>query len=378
LTRNRTILLTLAATLCLWTTGCDRMGLARSSDEEPKISVDAAFIDARTTLLQAAVSNDPMTRTYAMEGIGKRLGAAEAGTLMQGLDDKAVTVRFAAAMSLGDLAYPPAEGRMEQFILNPATDQRVVCAAIYCLYRLGNSKYASQLGAILNSDFKFGRATAAMVMGKMGETSAIKPLQSLLADEQDPTVRLNTIEALARLGDQHSLRMLESYAKGYYLDMRLAAIPTIAELRPPSTDRLLHSLLSSDNPPRVRVTAAGGLGTIGQADDDAYDMCLAAAAFPLKFYQASYGEDKTFKPYEISSLQRLAALSLGHIRRRSAMDRLHSLLESPEGGVRVATAMALLEIISRKPAAPRPGPAARPTNTTPQARPKLHSAGARD
>jgi HEAT repeat protein len=370
-------MLTLLAASLLWTApGCDR--LRTSSDDEPSISTDQAFIDARTALLQAAVSNDPMTRTYAMEGIGKRLGTAEAGTLMQGLDDEAVTVRFAAAMSLGDLAYPPAEGAMEQLILNPATDQRVVCAAIYCLYRLGNTKYASQLGAILNSDFKFGRATAAMVMGKMGETSAIKPLQSLLADEQDPTVRLNTIEALARLGDQRSLRVLESYAKGYYLDLRLAAIPIIAELRPPSAERLLLSLLNQENPPRVRITAAGGLGTLGQANDDAYEMCLAAAKKPLAFYQATYGEDKTFKPHEVSSLQRLAALSLGHIRRRGAMETLHSLLESSEGGVRVAAAMGLLEIIDRKPATPRPGPAAGTPVSPTTAKPKLHSAGARD
>lgn len=377
MTRHTTIMLTLLAASLLWTApGCDR--LRTSSDDEPSISTDNAYIDARTTLLQAAVSNDPMTRTYAMEGIGKRLGPAEAGTLMQGLDDQAVTVRFAAAMSLGDLAYPPAEGAMEQLILNPDTDQRVVCAAIYCLYRLGNTKYASQLGAILNSDFKFGRATAAMVMGKMGETSAIKPLQSLLADEQDPTVRLNTIEALARLGDQRSMRVLESYAKGYYLDLRLAAIPTLAELRPPGVERLLLSLLSNENPPRVRITAGGGLGTLGQADDDTYDMCLAAAAKPLAFYQATYGKDKTFKPHEVSSLQRLAALGLGHIRRRGAIDKLHNLLQSPNGGVRVSAAMAILEIVNRKPATPRPGPASRKPTTPHENPPRLHSAGGKD
>ena len=73
------------------------------------ISPDGTYVDARTTLLQAAISENSVTRANAMEAIGLTLGPSSGGILLQALDDENVNVRFAAAMAIGDMGYPPAK-----------------------------------------------------------------------------------------------------------------------------------------------------------------------------------------------------------------------------------------------------------------------------
>jgi HEAT repeat protein len=362
-------------------------GWSTDKDDTPdEASLKKAYVDARTTLLQAAIDSDPMTRSYAMEGIGKSLGINEGGVLLDGLQDEAVVVQFAAAMALGDLAYLPAKSKLIQIIENPQTDQRVVCGAIYALYRMGNDKYAGQLGTILISEFNLGRGTAAMVMGKMGEKSAIGPLKSLLADEQDPGVRFNAIEALARLGDQRSTQFLESYAKaGVYLDLRLPAIPVIAEIRAPRAESILTRLIDSKQPPRIRVAAAGGLGVLGVKNKKGYDYCVGALENPDEMLRKAYGAGRTIKPVQVSSLQRLAALSIGNMKQARGLKVLLPTLQNQDGAVRVAAAVAILEIqaparSTRKAGAAKPvrRPSQAPGRTVPKSGTKLHTSGGMD
>jgi HEAT repeat protein len=349
---------------------------------EPVTDPDRALVDARTVLLQGALSQDPMTRTHAMEAIGQTLGAEEGRLLMQGLNDPVVTVRFAAAMGLGDIAYSPAKPRLVEIVRDPNSDQRLVCAAIYGLHRLGDDSYTDQIAVILHSDVAEGRAAAALVMGKMGAASAIGPLESLLADERDPAVRLGLVEALARLGDKRSMQMLESYAKQYFLDLRLAAIPTIGEVRVPDAQRILLGLLKNfRNPLRVRVAAAGALGRIGETDDDGYKLARQSLENSEAMLRDSYGsKEQILKPEELSSLRQIAALALGRMGRTEALDVLHPFLQDEDGAVRVATGMAILELL--KPTTgvrPRPYASETPAKA-PQSRqtPRLHTSDGMD
>ena len=106
------------------------------------ISVNGISVDARAALLQAAASEDTVTRANAMEAIGLTMGPSSGGVLLQALDDKDVNVRYAAAMAIGDMGYPPSKKRLTQLIEDPKTDQRVVCAAIYAHYWHSDEKYA--------------------------------------------------------------------------------------------------------------------------------------------------------------------------------------------------------------------------------------------
>jgi HEAT repeat protein len=329
--------------------GCGSMGYDR--DEKPPLNVAQARLDARAALLQAAVSADPLTRSHAMEAIGETLGRQDAGMLVQGLDDPAVAVRYAAAMALGDIAYEPAKERLIQLVDNPRSDQRVVCAAIYALSRMGHTRYAGQLGTILMSELALGRSAAAMAMGRMGEQSAVGPLKTVMGDEDDPGAKMAMVEALAQLGDQRSIRSLEAYAKGYLLDLRLAAIRALGEIKPPRAKIVLNHILQSDNPPRVRVAAAGALAGMGTVDPAGYELALQALRRPRKTIRGAYGEEYPIKNVEVSSLRQLAAMALGRMGKKQAVPYLRRYLDSQDGAVRVAAAMAILEIL--------PGPQAR-------------------
>jgi len=336
----------LAVLAALAVAGCSGSGAgAGFGEREPGLATDRARVDARAVLQQAAVSDDPMTRAHAMEAMGEVLGRQGGSMLLQSLNDKFVVVRYAAAMALGEIRYEPARQRLIEIVRSPGSDQRVVCAALYALSRLGNTDYAGQLGALLHSDFALGRAAAAEAMGKMGEPSAIGPLKSGYAQEEDPAAQVSMVEALARLGDSRSVRILESFANGYMLDLRLVAIPALAEIRAPRAGMILKRLQEGENPPRVRVAAAGAMGTLGQPNQQGYDLCRYGLQHPQRVLRDAYGEGKVIHERDLYSLQKLSAMGLGAIGSPQALKILHPSLDHADGSVRVAAAMAILQIV---------------------------------
>ncbi|MBN1553135.1 MAG: HEAT repeat domain-containing protein [Phycisphaerae bacterium] len=336
-----------AAAVC-FVAGCQDM--AWNGGSKSAIDPQRARVDARTVLLQSVHSGDPLIRTHAVEAIGRTMGAGEGRSLLQGLSDPAVSVRYAAAMAVGDVSYRPARARLLEIVKNSQSDQRVVAAAIYALHRMGDDTYTEQLATLLHSEFDEGRASAAMVMGNMGEPSAIDVLKSVLSDEKTPAVRLALVEALARLGDTPSAQMLESYAKQYFLDLRLAVIPAIGELRVQGAHRILKNLLvNSKNPPRVRVAAAGALGTLGRYEKEGYQLAQSALENPDALLQNFYGPKHAITDVERSSLQQLGALALGKMDNDQALAVLHPFLQEHDPAVRVAAAMATLQLLSPQP-----------------------------
>ncbi|MBN1943670.1 MAG: HEAT repeat domain-containing protein [Phycisphaerae bacterium] len=363
--------------------GCGEMAWNR--DSEMATDPQRARMDARTVLLQSVHSSDPLIRTHAVEAIGRTLGDQEGRILLQGLADPAVSVQYAAAMAAGDIAYRPAGPRLVEIVKDPHSDQRVVSAAIYALHRMGSDAYTGQLAVLLHSEFDEGRAAAAAVMGKMGEPSAIGPLRSMLVDEKTPAVRLAIVESLTRLGDSASAQMLESYAKQYFLDLRLAVIPTIGELHVPGAQRILRQLLrNAKNPPRVRVAAAGAMGTLGMYANDGYQMAQSALENPDALLREFYGDKHAVSDVERSSLQQLAALALGKMGNQKALAVLHPFLQEDDPAVRVAAAMAVLQLLSPQqpltPVADEPAPTPAPDETPSPARrlPRIQSSGGMD
>ena len=195
-------------------------------------------------------------------------------------------------MAIGDTCYAPAKTRLLKMAqdkeLEP--DRRVVPAVIYALYRLEDSTYASDLYGLLFDTEREVRANAALAMGKMQESSGIGPLKTRLNDEQDPLVRLQIIESLAMLGDGVSALSLEAYTKKTpFIDERLVAIPAMARVHSSTAPHVLAELLESRQPPRVRVSAAGALGMLGESSPTGYALCREAASDPRKVLDQAYG-----------------------------------------------------------------------------------------
>ncbi|MHC4294528.1 MAG: HEAT repeat domain-containing protein [Planctomycetota bacterium] len=314
------------------------------------IDPQMAYIDARSTMRQAADDVDPIVRANAIEAIAQTLGAKGGAVFRQGLDDSYPAVRFAAAMAVGDIRYAPARDLLLRMIRTKGEDaraepdKRVFCAVVYALHRLGETGATAELGKLLFDPEKEVRSNAAMVMGKIGEPSAIEALRTQLAHEQEQTVQLQIVEAMATLGDSRSIILLESYTKTQFLEDRLVAISGMERIRSPASVPTLENLISEKQPPRVRVAAAGALAKLGKTNPMGHRICIQAAKDPHLVFRQSPAVETEVTDVEIFSLQRLAAISLGWMKDSSSVNVLHPLLNSADGGVRIAAAMSILRL----------------------------------
>jgi hypothetical protein len=264
-------------------------------------------------------------------------------------------------------------------------DRRVYCAVIYALHRLGNDQYTPALGELLFDPEAEVRASAAMAMGKMGEPSAVGPLKALLSDEQEDMVKLQVRESLAILGDTRSQHLLEAFTKRYFLDLRLASVSALLQAGSPRAGVVLKQMFAREKSPRAKAAAAGALAQLGHIDEEAYGFCLRAVDSPRQVLREAFGPGREIADVEVASLQQLAALSLGDMRKDMAVSALHPLLESPNGTVRVAAALSILKLTGGMPEPESPAPAVQAeapespmSPTPPPMRPKLHISGPKD
>ena len=350
-----------------------------------------ACIDARHVLRRASQDRNPLTRAKAIEALAATLGSSAGGTYLEGLNDSEPNVRFAAAVAIGDLKYAPAKSKLLSMarykVAGAERDSRVYAGVIYALYRLGNTEHISDLGPMLDSPDKEIRGNAVLVIGRMGEPSAIKPLKSLYARERDVVVRVQVLEARAMLGDEYSARMIEACVDKPTLAERLIAVRTLGRLQSVRSAMILRTILNSpEQIIRARVMAAGSLGQLGEVSDYGYNLCLTSVRQPREVMaeamrQAAGGKVQAKAlNVDIISLQRLAAISLGWMKRPQAVDVLHPLLKmkNRDGGVRVAAAMSILRLLADqddasppKQAAEKSGGAESKLPSDPRKRPKL-------
>jgi len=349
-----------------------------------KVNPTRARIDARTMLIRAGDDADPVTRTHAIEALDKTLGAQAGGVFKQGLSDPNPLVQYAAAMAVGDTKYAPAKGVLVEMAKKAGPDKRVYSAVLYALHELGDDTRTGDLQRLLFHREKEVRASAAAVMGKMGEPSAIGLLKDLLFNERDPGVKFQVTESLAMLGDEASTQRIEAYTKGYFVDLRLVAIPAVGRLNLKHGPYILQDLLK-DKHPRVRVAAASALAKIGKTDEASYQYCVRALEQPRKVFDEATKGKRKVSDIEISSLQGLAAQALGRMYHYEAVDVLHPFLSSRDGRVRVAAAMSILKLLTD--AAPPPTrktpktsePRKKPPKRGPGViKPKFHTSGGKD
>ena len=318
---------------------------------------------ALTTLNRAARDSDNFTRAKAIEAMVDVLGARGGQAYISALDDRAPNVRFAAAMAVGDLKYAPALPRMLAMAKykQPGAERQwsVYCGVVYAMHRLGHREQTGRLGKLLFHEGPVVRANAAMVMGRLGERSAITPLRSLYEDEPDLGAKLQALESMARLGDERSLGTIESHAREPFPVAKLVALRVMGELGSRRAVTVLGAIVTSQHQqPQARVLAAGAMARLGTVTDYAYDLCLTSAGDPAGVMEAAMGgayDARTADPSMTITLRRLAVISLGWMKRPHAVDVLTGLLDNADGGVRVAAAMSILRLLSPS-AEPSGGP----------------------
>jgi HEAT repeat protein len=170
------------------------------------------------------------------------------------------------------------------------------------------------------------RADTAMVLGLLGEPSALRVLEPMLYDP-DPDVRIQVAEAMWRLGSDEGRTNLEAGSVSRYPDDQIICLLGLAARRDASDHRMAYHILLGQltgDYPAVALAAARGLGELGS--DAGYGVAIANI--------------KSRDPQIVV----MAALALGAIGRTDAQPLLSPLLANPEQSVRLAAATALLEL----------------------------------
>ena len=325
----------LAVTAAAFLTGCP-----------PRKEVDwsRVYLDARTTLRQAAEDPNPEVRTKALEALAATEGREAGALMMQSLQDQHGPVRFAAAMAVGEVRYEAARPLLLAMAKDPQTPAKLLCAVIYGLHRTGDYSYTTELGRLLNDEDKWIRATAAMVMGRLGEPSAKQVLDDLRRGERDAVVQLQVIEALAALGDQRASAILRAFTKSQFLEDQIIAVQGLGRVRNPGSVYFLRKLMRNGREdPTVRVAAAGSLGQLGEPSG--YDLAMRAVLNPQKVLRSARGRRAGLLEAEITNLQSLAVLALGDMGEAKAVEQIHPLVFSTKGTVRVAACKSILQLL---------------------------------
>lgn len=277
---------------------------------------------AKAEIVAAARSNDTVTRANAMEAAQNALGAAEgAPIVLGGLNDDKPLVRFAAAMAAGSLQLDTARPRLLELAADP--DDSVKVAVRFALHKLGDYRLSHDLERYAVAPDPRVRGNTAMVLGLLGEKSALKVLRPM-QDDVNVVVRLQVAEAMWRLGDMKGLETLVSAVISQYPDDQMVAVQAIAAPRDVRAARPYVQGKLTTPYDEVNLTAARAMGVLGEDAGYAIATKGARAADPRQ--------------------RHLAALALGAIGRADAQATLATLLGDREQPVRLAAAMAIWQL----------------------------------
>lgn len=301
----------------IWVGGCRQEAAPSPATLAERQNCEAA---ARQQLDAALASSNPVLRTHAVEALANSVGAGASRQILQAMDDPNPMVRFAAAMAAGDLAL--AEARDVLLRLTNDHNPHPRLAAVFALHRLGDTRFSRNLEQALKDTEPQVRANACFALGRLNEKSAVRILRPMLRDNSR-AVRLQAAEALWRLGDQQGLEWLVVANQSPDTGDQMLALRAMAEPRDPRLRAQIWPSLSSKDL-CVALVAARALGMLDSADG--YKLAVGGA-------RSKEASDRF-----------LAALALGSIRKPEAQPVLAPMLNDPDARVRIAAAMAILQL----------------------------------
>lgn len=262
------------------------------------------------------------------------------------LTDKHEAVRFAALVTAGELKLTAIKSAVKPYLSDDSESVRA--AAIFALYRCGESIDLSPMAEILVSQNPTSRSNAAMLLGLMGDRSAAPMLIDLAHvplrmqnAEHDLIFRLQVAEAVVRLlegvGDEVEIEHFETALgalraaawSGKSYETRVFAVLMLGRIRDARMEAGIRQFLKE--PP--------------------IELQLAAAEYTARI-RRPVGEQLVYNATQspIAPVRAQAAMILGLYGQRRAADRLAELLDDSDELVRLAASAALLGGQSQAPA----------------------------
>jgi HEAT repeat protein len=309
---------------------------AQQSNEE---ALHGPAMDRAVVLLQLeARSKQPDIRANCVEALQPLSDDRSLDVIEQGLHDSDWVVRFASCMACGHRKVKTLLPVLQTMAVTDP-NENVQVAAIYASARVGDTSSVGRLAETLASPDISVRANTALVLGLLGDKSAIPLLQSR-ANESEPRAKFEITAALARLGDPSGTTALVAFSVSKYVEDRIFAMATWPEIDNPDAADVLLGGLQDPMPgikypsrdirlmsARIQLTAARGLAKLGNR----------------------IGRKQALSATEDSApeIRALAALALGDILDTNEDGILVHMLTDPDERVRVSVAAAIINLHTR-------------------------------
>lgn len=206
-------------------------------------------------------SEDHFIRANAMEA-AQYLPRRAVPVVQLGLTDDRAVVRFVALTTMGERRLkrlvPVADGSKD----DPSASVRA--ARLFAMRRCGIQVDLTPLGSMLGSDDPQTRSNAVMLLGRLGEASAIPMIQqhaqqpmARVSAPREAIVRLQFAEAMARLGDDDALSSIRAGIFSRFGEVRVLAIGIVGQIQDQRMEGLLFRLLANqEEPTEIRLAAA--------------------------------------------------------------------------------------------------------------------------
>ena len=212
---------------------------------------------------QSLVDNQSNTISPAIEVVAT-VGLEELmPTITKLLSSESISVRFAAAVAIGDMGYVGGKYSVKRLLEDQ--DDNAKIAAAYALTKLGGRELGDIIRSSLNSKDPTVRANAAMLIGKLGDKNDIELLYNALIhlDGSYYRAKIQIVEALAMLGDEGIYRTeLWPLLISKYADDRAIGVRAMGALNTFESKKAIMTMLYDDSS-EVRLGAAEQLAQMG-------------------------------------------------------------------------------------------------------------------
>ena len=229
--------------------------------------------EARRILMLAATSKWPALRAHALEAAIKRPQLLEQFAPAALADDNR-GVRFVACMSIAESRDTRFTDRITPLLADPSPS--VQAAAMLALSRAGASVNFSPLASMVYDNDPEIRANAYLVLGELGNPSAIPLIRDSLGKGMKlvnplrvSLVNLAAAEALVKLGDQNEVEPIRAalFAPPEQGELTIVACDSVRRLKDEVARAMLERIVSAggsaQRSPEIRLAAVRALAALG-------------------------------------------------------------------------------------------------------------------
>ncbi|MBN1391567.1 MAG: HEAT repeat domain-containing protein [Sedimentisphaerales bacterium] len=296
----------------------------------PASSIEGLLPEALQIIQEGLSDGDSLIRANAIEVIATTRQVKLMPKVQRLLQDDFVPVRFAAALAVGDLSYSFAESSVKQLLEDE--NENIKIAADYALSKFGSGSGFELARRAASSSDQTVRANAVLLLGKSGDTTALKYLYvALRSKDSDDKVRFQAVEAIARLGDERIYPKLWAMLISVYADDRVMGVRAMGAL---GTEEAKNALITKldDDVLEVRLAAAEQLGMLGETIGE-------AEVFKVFTKNLTSGMNKE----DTERVNTLTALAIGRIGTANLTKFLPELLKNESKLVRIAASQAVIQ-----------------------------------